>query len=121
LYDRLSASQPEKAVEFAGVLEPLVYDHREVGIGERVILEPEIVFEKVFDDAAKKGDVRFRPQRRRIYVAQRRSAREPWVDMDQCRALFLCLQCKAECDRMVLGHIGPHYEDPIRISQIPLR
>jgi hypothetical protein len=54
----------EEPVELAGVFEPLVDDRRKIGEGERVFLEPQIVFENVIDDPAEKGDIRPRPQGR---------------------------------------------------------
>jgi hypothetical protein len=41
--------------------------------------------------------------------------------MYEGRRALLRLQCKAEGDRVIFGHVGPHHEDAVRIGQIPLR
>jgi hypothetical protein len=70
--------------------EALVDDGRDVGVGERVLPEPEIAFEDVVDDAAEKGDVR-PGAHRRIDVAQRRGPGETRIGVDQHRPFLLRL------------------------------
>jgi hypothetical protein len=72
------------------------------------------------DDDAEEDDVRARAQRR-IDVAHCRGAGEPRVDMYEGRFARLCQQCKPGGDRVILGHVGPHDEDAVRIGQVPLR
>jgi hypothetical protein len=50
--------------------------------------------------------IRPRPQRC-VDVAQSGGVGEPRIDMYERRPALLRLQCKAEGDRVVFGHVGP--------------
>src|ERR1700746_2497455 len=53
-------------------------------------------------------------------MSQSEEVGEPRVDMNEPRAAFLRLQCKAEGDRVIFGRVGLHHEDAVRICQIAL-
>src|SRR5439155_7064253 len=91
-----------------------------VGVSQHILLEPLDVGQNIVDEPAEKRDIAAWADRE-VEVGDRRSAAEPWVDMDQGGAAFFSLHWPAEPDGMVFRHVAAHDQDRVRVGQILLK
>lgn len=107
----------EQSAEVLGVAEVLVHDGRGVGIGDHVVVEPEVVAEHVVDQAAEQGDVGSGSDRD-VSVGHRAGAGEARVDMDDPGSARLRLGNPLEPHRVCFGHVAALQHDAIGVGHV---
>ena len=105
----------ENSAEILSILEVFRNDHGRVGVMYDVVPEVQVVHQGVINQSAKKDDVGSGAQRS-PNIGERRSPREARIDVNDLRPLFPGLDHPLKADRVILGHIGAHDENCIRIQ-----
>ena len=85
-----------------------------------VLAEEEFVLDYMPNESSEKSDVAAGADRDPD-IGQCAGARKPRIDVDDGRAVFLCLHHPAKPDRMRLGHRGTFDQNAIGVSEILLR
>src|SRR5256886_10397759 len=109
----------EHAAVVLGVDVLVADDRGGIGVGDDVLVEPQIASQDIVDEPAEEGDVTARPDWN-VEVGRGRGAAESRVDVDDGCAAFARLHRPAEADRMVLGHVAAHDEDRVGVGQVLL-
>ena len=85
-----------------------------------VLAKVQLVLNQVIDESTEKDDVSA-DANRHPNIGQRARAREPRINVNNCRAAFFRLHNPSKTDRMRLRHGGAFDQNAIRVSQILLR
>ena len=107
----------EQSAEILGVPEVVVDQGGGVGVGDHVLLEPQVVGEHVVDECTEQDDVRTRTDRD-VLIAHRRRAGEAWVDVNHPGAAGLGLLHPLEPNWVALGHVGALDDDAVRVGHV---
>ena len=107
----------EQTAEVLGVAEIVVDQRRGVGVGDDVIVEPQVIAEHMVHERTEQHDVGSGPDRD-VLVAHRRRAGEPRVDVDHRRATGPRLLHPLEAHRMALGHVGALDDDAVGVGHV---
>ena len=107
----------EQPVQILGILVVAVDDRGRIGVGQHVLVKPQVVGEHIVDQPAQQGDVRPHPDGQ-VFVGHGRGAREPWIHVDDLGPARLGFRDPLESHRVALGHVGTLDDDTVRVGHV---